>query len=134
MTPEEIEAAPKMKLGGHEYPVPMLVPRQNRIIGPKLFKLIGAISIGSGVINIGSMTTEIYDDLIDVVFVAATRANPGLKKDDLLDSPISLPELFEALGIVAEQSGLMRKAAAGAPAPGEARAGTSQTGTASSQE
>ena len=36
----ELEAAPKITLGKHTYAIPMLAPRQNRLVVPKLLAMM----------------------------------------------------------------------------------------------
>lgn len=124
----ELDAAPKVTLAGKEYPVPMLVPRQQRIVIPKLLSLMKSMA-ANGRVDPTSLTTEQYDDLLDLVYIALTRGTPDLKRDDFMDTPSSMLELIAAMNTIAEQTGMMKRETPGA-ASGEAQAGSS-IGTAS---
>jgi hypothetical protein len=132
----ELDAAPKVTLAGKEFPIPLLVPRQNRIVIPKLIDLMKGFTEGGALsaINITmKLTTQQYDDLSEIIWVALTRATPTLTKDDFLDMPIDLMELIAAMDIVAQQCGVMKRA--GGTKPGEAKAvAVSPIGTGSSPE
>jgi hypothetical protein len=127
----ELDTAPKVTLAGNEYPIPMLVPRQQRIVVPALMLLMKTMSV-NGKVDPTSLTTEQYDMLLDLVYVALTRGSPLLKRDDFLDMPTNMMELIVAMNVVAEQSGVMKRetTATGEVATGEAPAG-SLIGTAS---
>jgi hypothetical protein len=126
----DLDAAPKLTLAGKEWPVPLLVPRQQRIVIPKLMALMKTLAVG-GVIDAASISTEQYDELIDVVFHGVVRGSPTVTREAFIDEPITLMELIKAIDVIAAQTGMMKKKE---PAPGEVLAGSSQTGTASSQE
>jgi hypothetical protein len=118
----EIDAAPKVTLGGKEYPVPFLVPRQQRVVIPKLLGLMKSMTVGNK-ITVTDLTTDQYDDLINMTYVALTRGSPALKIDELLDAPIDLMELVTAMQVIASQTGVMKKANGTEVATGEAPAG-----------
>jgi hypothetical protein len=126
----DLDAAPKVTLAGKEWPVPLLVPRQQRIVIPKLMSLMKTLAVG-GAIDAASISTEQYDDLIDVIYHGIVRGSPTVTKEAFIDEPITLLELIKAIDVIAAQTGMMAKKE---PLPGEALAGNSQTGTASSQE
>jgi hypothetical protein len=129
ISPLELNAAPKVALAGNWYPVPMLVPRQQRIVIPKLLSLMKSMAV-NGKVDPTGLTTEQYDDLLDLVYVALTRGTPDLKRDHFMDMPSTMLELIAAMNTIAEQTGMMKRETAGA-ASGEAPAG-SLIGTASS--
>lgn len=85
-------------IAGRMWWVPLLAPRQNRIVLP-------------GLLAIGGNALGHYDTLCDVIFAALTRANPHLLRSEFEDWPISVYELVDALPIVAEQTGFMGKCA-----------------------
>lgn len=138
LSPIELDAAPKITLAGKDYPIPLLVPRQNRIVIPKLLSLMKALTAGDAVkiVDPTNLSTAEYDDLIDIVWIAVTRATPTLTKEQFLDMPIGLMELISAMDTVALQSGAMKRSGEAKPDLGEASAaGTgSPIGTASSPE
>ena len=57
--------------------------------------------------------------MAEAIFTAMTRGTPGLARNEFDNLPVSIEELFAALPIVAQQTGLLKKA--GAPA-GEVQA------------
>ncbi|MET4238623.1 hypothetical protein ABIB07_001841 [Bradyrhizobium sp. RT10b] len=133
MSPLELEGLPKITLAGKDFPIALLAPRQNRIVIPKLIALMQGFTDGhkADVLNPMNLTTQQYDDLCDVVWVAVTRATPTLTKEAFLDMPIDLLELIAAMDVVAKQCGVMKRA--GDVKPGEAPAMVNHsTGTASS--
>jgi hypothetical protein len=103
MTPQE---APKISLGGKEYPIPKLAPRQQRIVIPKGLALMKAFAESAGKPEAGEISAEQFDDLFDIVFTACTRADPSLKRDDFLDRPASFFELMSALNTIMLQTGM----------------------------
>lgn len=132
----ELDAAPKAMLNGVAYPVPRLVPRQQRIIMPKIMSLMKSMTV-DGKVSPLNLTTEQYDDLLDVVFIGIQRATPALTRDEFLDTPINLLELIRAMDVISEASGLFKRQKPGGVqmetvVTGEALATSS--GTPSSQE
>jgi hypothetical protein len=120
----ELEAAPKITLGEHTYAIPMLAPRQNRIVIPKLLALMKQMAGEDGkTINPLALDTASYDELLDLTWVAITRAQPTLTKDEFLDRPVTLMELITGMDVVAKQCGVLKRQD-GVPPVGEAQAGT----------
>lgn len=126
LTQQELEAAPKLMLGGREFPMPLLAPRQQRIVVPKLMGVMNALIGKNAAEAMSALSTQTYDDLCDLVYVALTRGTPDLKKDDFLDLPIGPLDLVRAIDVVAIATGVLKRgepgAAQGAGA-GEATAG-----------
>src|SRR5205814_5465994 len=60
---------PLIVIAGTQWRVPLLAPRQNRIVVPALLAL-------------GAQPQARYDLLLDLVFAALTRAHPQLARDD----------------------------------------------------
>lgn len=114
--------APTITLAGKEWPVPLLVPRQQRVIIPAILRL--------GSVNPTKITEQQYDDLVEIAFRAISRAHPQFTKEQLLDMPVTLIELISALPVIAQQTGML--AFKKGDDAGEARAGNSLTGTGSS--
>ncbi|WP_428491690.1 hypothetical protein [Rhodopila sp.] len=92
---------PTITLAGKEYPIPLLAPKQQRIIGPALGRLRG--------MKVDAMTTEQFDDLLECVFLAVQRGTPDFSKVAFMDSPIGTRELFEAIPVIVQQTGYMKK-------------------------
>ncbi len=62
-----------------------------------------------GLIALGVNPATQYDTLLDIVFSALTRGHPALARDEFDDWPIATYELLDALPVIAQQTGLMRK-------------------------
>ena len=124
LTQIELDAAPKITLAGKDYPVPFLVPRQQRIVIPKLMTLMKTfVGQDTGMVDPSNVTTEMYDDLTDMVFVGMSRGSPDLTREQFMDMPINLFELITAMNVIATQTGVLRRANAGEKPAGEAPAG-----------
>jgi hypothetical protein len=112
--------APTARLAGRDWPVPVLAPRQNRLVVPALLDLIPRIvrarddvaASGAGGVFAQLaryLDTETYDRLSDIVFTALTRATPDLSRAEFDDMPIDTLELIAAVHIVARQAGLLKQ-------------------------
>ncbi|HEY3778770.1 MAG TPA: hypothetical protein VGL35_12000 [Rhizomicrobium sp.] len=105
---------PTIRLAGRDWPVPVLAPRQNRIVVPTLLELIpkiGSARAGEPHSLAGLaryLDTAAYDQLTDIAFAALTRAHPGLSRAEFDDFPIDTLELIAAVRTIALQAGLMR--------------------------
>lgn len=105
MTPQEISAAPTISLGGLNYPIPKLAPRQ-RIVVPKGLALMKVIAETAGTAQAGEITAEQFEDLIEIVWMACTRAEPSLKREEFLDRPATFFDLMSALSVIMVQTGM----------------------------
>jgi hypothetical protein len=56
------------------------------------------------------MTDEVFEALTTAVFWALRRAHPQLTFDEFEELPIGMIELINCVGIIADQTGMMRKA------------------------
>lgn len=123
-TSQELEAAPAVTLGGKTWKIPPLAVRQNKLIDPLLLDLIQTFAqwqtdkIGA----MASLSREKYESLLTACFIACTRAEPELKRQQFEDLPITLPEMIAAYPVIAQQTGLFKEKAPGA-AEGSAAAG-----------
>lgn len=110
---------PAITLAGREWPVPLLAPRQNRIVVPALLELIPKIlrardeaaargETGSLAQVSRYLDTAAYDRLTEVAFTALTRAHPALARTEFDDLPIDTFELIAAVRTIALQAGLIR--------------------------
>ena len=123
----DIEDAPKVSLGGKEWPVPLLAARQNKIIDPLILGLLPIFAEWqtNRAVALAKLTGEEYDKLQEICYQALRRAHPEFTRDQFLDMPVSLPELIAAFPIIAQQTGVFARVA-----PGEAPAAAPrQTGT-----
>ena len=84
-------------LAGRSWEVPMLAPRQNRIVLPLLMSL-------------GARPAEQYEALLDIAFAALGRDHPGIGREEFEDWPIATHELLDALPVIARKTGLLRLA------------------------
>jgi hypothetical protein len=87
---------PVITLAGREWPVPLLAPRQNRVVLP-------------GFLAMGDTAWKHYDTLCDVVFAALTRTKSQLDRDEFDDWPIATYELLDALPVIAKQTGFLER-------------------------
>jgi hypothetical protein len=110
---------PRIVLAGREWRVPLLAPRQNRIVVPALMGL-------------GTCAEEQYERLLDIAHAALTRAHPEIVRTDFEDWPIATDELIAALPVIAKQTGLTRSCSKPAPVPrfDRGKAGTWSTNAA----
>jgi hypothetical protein len=97
----EIDLAPKIEVGGRQWPVPQLAARQLRVILPRWREVAG--------IDYGTITTQQFDACVDVLHAAISRANPDVGREEILDLPITIYEILPALNIIAEQMGVLKK-------------------------
>ena len=56
------------------------------------------------------MTDEVFEALVTAVFWALRRAHPALTLDEFEEMPIGMIDLINTIGIIADQTGMMRKA------------------------
>jgi hypothetical protein len=88
-------ADPIIVIAGRDWPVPFFAPRQNRVIIPALTRLQERSGLR-------------YDDLLDIVFAALTRASPDLDRAAFEELPVATWELVEAVPVIARQTGLLK--------------------------
>ncbi|HEY5046932.1 MAG TPA: hypothetical protein VII49_02800 [Rhizomicrobium sp.] len=107
------EAVPTVTLAGREWPVPVLAPKQNRIVVPALLevvpKLVLAREAGGGNLDILAryFDTATHDRLTEIAWQALTRAHPELTRATFDEMPIGVFELIGALATIAHQAGLL---------------------------
>lgn len=93
---------PTITIAGRAWRIPLLAPRQNRIVLP-------------GFLMLGDDPAERYETLCDVVYAALTRAHPELDRSDFDDWPIATYELLDALPVIARQTGFLERRSSNAP-------------------
>jgi hypothetical protein len=86
---------PTIIIAGRAWRIPLLAPRQNRVVLPGLMRL-------------GKEPAEQYGTLLDIVFAALTRAHPSIAREEFDDWPIATWELVESIPVIAKQTGLLR--------------------------
>jgi hypothetical protein len=142
---------PTILLAGKKWPIPLLGPRQNRMVVPAVSRITKrmrelaetklaalteqqrqAIVAGAGpdAARLGAdaalrgfvwkntdfgaelvalSDTEFFDLLSDAVFWALKRAHPQMARDEFDDMPIATLDMIDAVGTIAQQTGMMRK-------------------------
>lgn len=85
---------PSITLGDRDWNIPVLAPKQNRIIVPGLAKLAG------------DDPSVRYELLLDICYTAITRAYPETKRDEFENMPVTTTQLFAALPVIAGQAGV----------------------------
>ncbi|HUZ75812.1 MAG TPA: hypothetical protein VMU87_22725 [Stellaceae bacterium] len=97
-------------LGGRNWVMADLAPRQFRKVIPAILSL-------GGVRASADLDEAKIDRLLDALYFALTRNYPDLAREEFLDLPIRLPELFAALPVLCLAAGLERREGE----PGEAQ-------------
>jgi hypothetical protein len=137
-------STPTIHLAGKEWPIPLLAPRQNRIVVPAVAKVtkrmreIAEAKLGkfaaeekaSLVAQLGSeaalrqkiwqitdfsfeiameLEPQFFDVICDALYWALTRAHPQTTRAQFDDMAIGMLEMIDAIGIVAQQTGMMKR-------------------------
>ncbi len=111
---------PTIEWDGKQWPIPLLAPRENRIVLPAVMR--SRITVQKMTQENAPMTTEEYDDLTLIVYWGLRRAHPSLTRDQFDDVPISTIDLLRAMTTVARQTGAVAVGEGGAAAVGEDKA------------
>lgn len=113
----------QVRLAGKAWRIPMLAARQNRIIDPLILGLLPVFAQWqddkSGAL--AKLGNQQYEALLEIAYVALTRAAPELTREQFMDMPVTLPELIEAFSVIAQQTGVFQKTGEGEMTPGEVR-------------
>ncbi|MEI6730855.1 MAG: hypothetical protein WCL30_06300 [Pseudomonadota bacterium] len=124
---------PIIKIAGKDYSIPLMAVKQNRIIEYRVFKNLklinGLNSQNSDAFD--NLTQETIDDLYEIVFVGLTRADVNMTRATFDNLNTGITEIFKAIPVIMQQSGLFAKASQvddsqGEAASGEARATQNQ--------
>jgi hypothetical protein len=99
---------PVIIIAGREWRIPLLAPRQNRIVLP------GLLALGDG-------PAEQYRKLCDLVHAALTRAYPQVSPGEFEDWPVATCEMVDALPVIARQTGFLERRSRN-PVPAQAAA------------
>ena len=101
----------KVMLGGEVFLVPILAAKQNKIIDPLILRLLPIFAKWNDDREgaLAQLGGEQYDDLLEIAFVAITRAQPEITREKFLDLPITLPELIAAFSLIAGQTGVFQR-------------------------
>ena len=100
---------PTIKWNGKDYPIPLLAPRQNRVVMPALLRLRGVMKQMEGLRSLQTfdgetMTEAQFDDLTNVVFMGLKRAHPDIRKDAFDEVPCSMVDMIMAMVVVSQQA------------------------------
>ncbi|HEY2446248.1 MAG TPA: hypothetical protein VGI20_10975 [Rhizomicrobium sp.] len=87
---------PAIAIAGREWEIPILAPRQNRIVLP-------------GLLRPRREPGAQYESLLDIVFAALTRAHPWITREEFEDWPIASFELVDAIPVIAKQTGFLTR-------------------------
>jgi hypothetical protein len=115
---------PTVRLAGKDWPIPVLGIKQNRVVIPAFLKFMPAfVKIASAVASKDkdpmwflslSITTEDMDNICDAIYGSLLKATPGLARNEFDNLAISMEELFEAIPVIAMQTGILKPKAVGA--------------------
>jgi hypothetical protein len=114
---------PTMTLAGEEWSVPILAPRQNRVVVPLIDAVLPKIDAArrkalvdpaddkSAIIPAkwvtGLIENGAYDDLCAICHAAITRARPDITREMFDDMPVASFELLAALPLIGRQAGMI---------------------------
>ena len=121
---------PTIKLAGQSWPIPLLSPKQLRVVLPLLLGIIPKIASSYNVImvknpvtgeeeakSIADMTklSELMenggvDNIYTILFHALLKGHPKLSKEEFEDMEIGAFEMLDALMTVGKQTGVLRSA------------------------
>ena len=87
----------EIKLGGRDFYVAPLPLRRILAIAEVMPKLSG--------LTAQTINKDSLDAVIDLVHAGLAKAHPNLTRDELLDLPVTLTELIDAVPVVIEQAG-----------------------------
>jgi hypothetical protein len=135
------EGLPTLILGGVRWPVPLLAPKQNRVVVPILLEMIPKITASYQTIMMKDeagneversvadleqlalvLTEGGIDKLTRCIYHALKKGHNELTLDEVEDMPIGTFEMIDAIMTIARQTGIMRAARNGEKAVGEAAA------------
>jgi hypothetical protein len=106
---------PVIVLGGTEWEIPVLAPKQNMIVVPILLDLIPRILNAREEAIEGKtfgylarfLDMETYGKMCTAVFTALTRGHPAIKSEEFLNMEIGTLELISAVFVIGRQAGLL---------------------------
>lgn len=99
---QQLNEAPKINVGGKDWPIPIFGPRQNRRIVPMISALAGKTA--------NELTIEDMDRLYNIIYWAIARAHDDITEKDFQDWDIPIDEAMRAIPIIGKQTGLMSMA------------------------
>jgi hypothetical protein len=89
-----------VRLGGRDWVLADLAPRQYRKVIPALVALDPLRSVGD-------LDEAKIDRLVEAYYLALTRAHPDLTREEWEEVPVSVIEMIDALPTLARKAGLV---------------------------
>ena len=89
-----------IELGGRSFVIPPLTLRRIKVFVPMLSKLQD--------IKASEVTEANIDTALDAVLIGIQAGNPTFTRDELLDMPVVIEDLFSALTAIGPQAGLKK--------------------------
>ena len=89
-----------IELGGRSFVIPPLTLRRVKVFIPTMARLQN--------VKAGEMTETNIDDATNAVLIGIQAGEPAFTKDMLLDMPVTLEELFNAVTAIGPQAGLKK--------------------------
>jgi len=152
--PMDVENAPKISLAGMEFPIPVLVWKQNRVIEPLWWEVAPVYyafmkaSVAATVAaaadageaakltvdterfmnEVPKLSQKTLETLATIVYTAITRATPGFSQGEFDNMPIGGMELLHAVAVILPQTGIFVASRAAPKSAGEPKAGEADAG------
>jgi hypothetical protein len=121
---------PTIMLAGQAWPIPLLSPKQLRVVLPPLLSIIPRIAASYSVIQVTNPETgqqepksvadmvklsELLDNggidsIYTIIFNSLLKGHPKLTKEEFEDMPIGTFEMIDSLMVIGRQTGVMRSA------------------------
>jgi hypothetical protein len=108
----------QVKLGGKDFIIPVLVIKQLRELDWRIMRVSPAL------VDRAKLTQEARDDLFDIAYIALTQDDPSLTREAFDAMGITLPEVMNAVPVIAMQTGMFKPAVEAPPQTGEEPTGT----------
>jgi hypothetical protein len=105
-------SVPVVSIGRREFPVPELVIEQMRVVYPAIGRLSRFFAGGNALLAIDQENMSL---LLDTVFVGIASGSPGFTRQEFQQLPAKPLELITALGVIADQGGMLDATGEGAP-------------------
>lgn len=112
---DDVRDLPTVTIGRKQWPVAEFVWRDTKVLMPKMQHI--------GNLNPNNITENDMNVMGDVAYLAISRVNGGLKREDFDALPITPKEILEAVPVILKQANMESKPA------GEAQAQAAPTGT-----
>lgn len=123
------EKVPCIKIGGRDWPIPPLGPKQNAVVVPTILAIIPDVleivrrrateepSLETLETQLAQTASILNEEnllkLSDVVFAALKKGHKELTRDEFDDMPLGVMECIDAILVISQQTGLIRPARPG---------------------